>query len=102
MRVPGALPAVSPRRLSRAVLPPRPLQIAEAYGCTLVEGVMSHQVKQFVIDANKCVLNKPTPDAKVEDGVFEENEAWILDVVLSTGEGKPKVRPPPPPPLRSH
>ena len=69
-------------------------QIAEAYGCSLVEGVMSHQVKQFVIDANKCVLNKPTPDAKVEDGTFEENEAWVIDIVLSTGEGKPKVRPP--------
>ena len=52
---------------------------------------MSHQVKQFVIDANKCVLNKPTPEAKVEPGTFEENEAWAIDVVLSTGEGKPKV-----------
>ena len=52
---------------------------------------MSHQVKQFVIDANKCVLNKPTPEAKVESGTFEENEAWAIDIVLSTGEGKPKV-----------
>jgi hypothetical protein len=57
----------------------------------LVEGVLSHQLKQFVIDGNKCVLNKPTPDARVEDGEFEENEVYAIDIVVSTGEGKPKV-----------
>ena len=41
--------------------------------------------------ALQVVLSKPTPDARVEDGEFEENEAWALDIVLSTGEGKPKV-----------
>lgn len=33
-------------------------QVVEAYGCSLVEGVLSHQLKQFVIDGNKCVLSK--------------------------------------------
>ena len=40
----------------------------------------------------QVVLSKPTPDARVEDGEYEENEAWALDIVLSTGEGKPKAR----------
>lgn len=53
---------------------------------------MSHEMKQFVIDGNKCVLNKPTPEAKVEDTEFEENEVYAIDIVVSTGEGKPKVR----------
>ena len=44
------------------------------------------------ISALQVVLSKPTPDARVEDGEFEENEAWALDIVLSTGEGKPKAR----------
>ncbi len=66
-------------------------KIAEAYGCTLVEGDMSHQMKQFVIDGNKCVLNRPTPEHKVEDQEFEENEVYAIDIVMSTGEGKPKV-----------
>ena len=66
--------------------------IAEAYGCNVVEGVMTHQMKQFVIDGNKCVLNKPNPETKVEDGEFEENEVYAIDIVLSTGEGKPKVQ----------
>lgn len=33
-------------------------KVVEAYGCSLVEGVMTHQMKQFVIDGNKVVLNK--------------------------------------------
>lgn len=69
-----------------------PLQkIAEAYGCNMVEGVMSHEVKQYVIDSSKCILNKPSPENKVEDAEFEENEVYAIDIVVSTGEGKPKV-----------
>jgi methionine aminopeptidase len=59
--------------------------IAEVYGCSLVEGVMSHQMKQFTIDANKCVLNKVTPEQRVENEEFEENEVYAIDIVVSTG-----------------
>jgi hypothetical protein len=31
-------------------------QIAEAYGVHVMEGVLSHQLKQFVIDGNKVRL----------------------------------------------
>ncbi|GAX82493.1 hypothetical protein CEUSTIGMA_g9920.t1 [Chlamydomonas eustigma] len=65
--------------------------IAEAHGCNIVEGVMTHQMKQFIIDGNKCVLNRPSPEAKVEDAEFEENEVYAVDIVMSTGDGKPKV-----------
>jgi methionine aminopeptidase len=58
----------------------------------MVEGVLSHQMKQFVIDANKCVLNRPSSEARVEDGEFEENEVYAVDIVVSTGEGKTRVR----------
>jgi methionine aminopeptidase len=63
--------------------------IAEAFGCSMVEGVMTHNMKQFVIDGNKCVLNKPTTDTKVEDGEFEENEVYAIDIVISTGASFP-------------
>ncbi len=58
-------------------------QVAEAYGVSLVEGVLSHQLKQFVIDGNKCVLNKASPEYRVEDGEFEENEVYGIDIVVS-------------------
>eukprot|EP01025_Chloroclados_australasicus_P031769 TRINITY_DN3214_c0_g1_i1.p1 TRINITY_DN3214_c0_g1~~TRINITY_DN3214_c0_g1_i1.p1 ORF type:complete len:417 (-),score=59.55 TRINITY_DN3214_c0_g1_i1:348-1412(-) len=63
----------------------------EAYDVQLVEGVMTHNQKQFVIDGNKVVLNKPSPEARVEDSEFEENEVYAIDIVVSTGEGKTRM-----------
>ena len=56
-----------------------------------MEGVLSHQLKQFIIDGNKCVLNKPGPEAKVDDQAFEENEVYGIDILVSTGDGKARV-----------
>lgn len=67
-------------------------QIAETYGCSLVEGVMTHNMKQFVIDGNKCILNKPTADQKVEDAPIQEYEVYAIDIVVSSGDGKARVR----------
>jgi hypothetical protein len=53
-----------------------------------VEGVLSHQLKQFVIDGNKVVLSISNPDTRVDDAEFEENEVYAIDIVTSTGEGK--------------
>jgi len=66
-------------------------KIAEAFGCNVVEGVMTHQMDQFLIDGEKCVLNKPSPDQKMDEQEFEENEVYAVDIVVSTGEGKSRV-----------
>ncbi|KAL1543575.1 ERBB-3 BINDING PROTEIN 1 [Salvia divinorum] len=66
-------------------------KVAAAYDCKIVEGVLSHQMKQFVIDGNKVVLNVPGPDTRVDDAEFEENEVYAIDIVTTTGEGKPKL-----------
>jgi len=65
--------------------------VAAAYDVKVVDGVLSHQMKRFVIDGNKVVINKPSPECKVEEAEFAENEVYALDVAFSTGEGKPKV-----------
>lgn len=39
--------------------------IAEAYGCQLIEGVMSHEMSRFIIDGGKVVLNRPNPEQQV-------------------------------------
>jgi methionine aminopeptidase len=62
--------------------------VADAYDCKIVEGVLSHQLKQFVIDGNKVVLSVSNTDTKVDDADFEENEVYAVDIVTSTGEGK--------------
>ena len=66
-------------------------QVVEAYGCSLVEGVLTHQLKRFIIDGNKVVLNRGLPDLKAEDSQFEENEVYGIDVLVSSGEGKARV-----------
>jgi methionyl aminopeptidase len=38
-----------------------------------------------VIDGNKVILNRPSPDAKVEDVEFEPNEVYAIDIVVSSG-----------------
>ncbi|KAG8085267.1 hypothetical protein GUJ93_ZPchr0010g9999 [Zizania palustris] len=49
------------------------------------------KLKQFVIDGNKVVLSVSNADTKVDDAEFEENEVYAIDIVTSTGEGKPKL-----------
>lgn len=63
-------------------------KVAAAYDCKIVEGVLSHQMKQFVIDGNKVVLSVSNPETRVDDAEFEENEVYAIDIVASTGEGK--------------
>jgi len=63
-------------------------KIAATYGCSVVEGVLSHQMKRFMIDGEKCVLAKVDVENKVESYTFEENEVYHLDVAMSTGDGK--------------
>lgn len=66
-------------------------KIAEAYGCNHIEGVMSHQMNRFIIDGGKVVLNRPNPDQKIEDAEFAEGEVYSIDIIMSTGDGKPRV-----------
>lgn len=66
-------------------------KVAAAYDCKILEGVLSHQLKQFVIDGNKVVLSVSSPDTRVDDAEFEENEVYAIDIVTSTGDGKPKL-----------
>ncbi|KAH7435866.1 hypothetical protein KP509_06G082300 [Ceratopteris richardii] len=85
-----ALRLIRPGRKNREVT--EALQkVAAAYDCKVVEGVLSHQMKQFVIDANKVVLSVSNPETRVDDAEFEENEVYAVDIVMSTGEGKPKL-----------
>jgi len=64
--------------------------VAASFNVTPVEGVLSHQMKRFVIDGNKAIINKATPDQKVDEFTFEEYEVYAIDIVMSTGEGRPR------------
>ena len=66
--------------------------VAKDFGVNVVEGVMTHNMKRFVIDGNKVILNKQTPEMKAEPTEIEMYETYALDIVMSSGEGKPKQR----------
>mmetsp|Transcript_13464 Transcript_13464/g.24147 ORF Transcript_13464/g.24147 Transcript_13464/m.24147 type:complete len:391 (-) Transcript_13464:27-1199(-) len=67
-------------------------KVAEQYGVNVVEGVLSHQMKQYVIDGNKTILAKPTDDQKVEKIEFANHEVYAIDLAFSSGDGKPKAK----------
>lgn len=67
-------------------------KISEDYGVTAVAGVLSHNMKRFILDGEKVILNRfdPEQQSKVESCKFEEGEVWAVDLVFSTGDGKPR------------
>lgn len=65
-------------------------KVNESYKCNALEGVLSHELKKHLIDGNNCIINKETFEQKVEEREFQVGEVYALDVIVSTGEGKPK------------
>jgi curved DNA binding protein len=64
--------------------------VAKAFGVSGCEGVLTHQLKRFVIDGNKVAMAKSTPELRAAEFEFEANEVYAIDVVFSSGEGKPR------------
>jgi methionine aminopeptidase len=65
-------------------------KIAADFGVNPVEGVLSHKVKRHLIDGNDVIINKETPEQKVEEYEFVPGDVFGLDIYVSSGEGKPK------------
>jgi hypothetical protein len=53
-----------------------------------VIGVTSNRVDRFDLSSEKQIPNRIPEGEKHETFTFEENETYIIDVVMSTGEGK--------------
>merc|ERR1711981_1153114 len=86
----GLFAALKPG-VSNASLPPIFENAAKAFGVNVVEGVLSHQTKRFVIDGNKVIISKVVPgEQTVDEDTFEVNDVLAVDIVMSTGEGKPR------------
>lgn len=65
-------------------------KIAADFNCKPVQGILSHQVKKHVIDGSRAIIGATVEGEKFEEFEFEMNEVYCLDVVMSTGDGKPK------------
>ncbi|XP_031845184.1 proliferation-associated protein 2G4 [Nomia melanderi] len=64
-------------------------KICEAYKCKPIEGMLSHQLKQFKIDGEKTIIQNPNDAQKKEHEKYtlETHEVYAMDVLVSTGEG---------------
>jgi len=67
-------------------------KVAEIFHCQPVLEVTTHKVDRFAVVTDKYVPNRLAEGEKAEEFTFEENEAYVIDVAMSTGEGKPKER----------
>lgn len=67
--------------------------VAQAYDVRCCEGVLSHQMKRHVIDCEKTILckSKAEDNQTVDEHKIEKNDVWSLDVLFSSGEGKPRM-----------
>ncbi|KAG8191236.1 hypothetical protein JTE90_003249 [Oedothorax gibbosus] len=65
-------------------------KVAEQFKCKPVEGMLSHQLKQFRIDGEKSIIQNPTEAQRKEHEKceFEVHEVYAVDVLVSSGEGK--------------
>jgi len=77
--------------LKNTAIPGALAAVAEAFGVNVVEGVLMHQMKRFVIDGNQVIAARQGPEMRAAEFEFGVNEVYTLDVVFSTGEGKPKM-----------
>uniref|UniRef100_A0A2M3YZC2 Putative metallopeptidase n=1 Tax=Anopheles braziliensis TaxID=58242 RepID=A0A2M3YZC2_9DIPT len=64
-------------------------KIASDFDCKPIEGMLSHQLKQFRIDGEKTIIQNPTIAQKKEHEKckFEKYEVYAMDVLISTGQG---------------
>lgn len=58
------------------------------FGFTHVEGVLSHQVRRFIVDNFNTIPGRSLPEHKVHSYDIEPMTVWVMDVVLTTGKGK--------------
>jgi len=65
-------------------------KIAKSFKCTPIEGMLSHQLKQHIIDGEKTIIQNPSDQQRKDHdkAEFEVHEVYAIDVLISTGEGK--------------
>lgn len=64
-------------------------KVTESFNCKPIEGMVSHQLKQFRIDGEKTIIQNPNDAQRKEHEKvdFAVNEVYAMDVLISTGEG---------------
>lgn len=67
-------------------------RIASVYHCKPVEGMISYQMTRGIIDGEKKIYQNPSEMQRrdIEKSEFALHEVYAVDVLVSSGEGKPR------------
>lgn len=65
--------------------------ICKAYDVNMLQGILMHQMKRFVIDDNKVILSCNCDTDRVDECTFEPNEVYQVDIALTKGDGKTRA-----------
>lgn len=69
-------------------------KICKLYGTSPVENMISHDISQFKMSGDKQIIQNPNEEqkSKIEKCTFENYEVYIVDVLVSSGEGRSTFR----------
>ncbi|WKY07648.1 hypothetical protein Q1695_007255 [Nippostrongylus brasiliensis] len=67
-------------------------KVAADYGVVPIENMVSHQLERDQIDGEKQIIQNPGEKQRMEMEKFtiEKHEAYAIDILFSSGKGKPK------------
>lgn len=65
--------------------------IARDFDVSVMQNVLSHNLTRYVIDGEKVfTTTAPLPEMDIKEIEFECHEAYAVDIVLTSGSGKPR------------
>lgn len=63
-------------------------EAAALFNCSPVKGTASNEIKRYVIATEKMILNVPDDeDRSAKEFIFVANEAYTLNILISSGDG---------------
>lgn len=65
-------------------------KVAEDFKVKPILGVLSHTVSKYVIDGDSVIISATAAENKVAETKLELYDIFVMDIVYSTGSGKPK------------
>lgn len=67
-------------------------EVCKGFGVSAMEGVLSHQLGQFVLAGNKVIINNSGSEHKVDSFNFEKDMVFAVDVIVSGNEVEGKSK----------
>jgi len=61
---------------------------SETFKCEPMDSVLSHEMRQYVIDHENTIISKETQERKVAEFEFKPFQVFGIDIMMSTGRGK--------------